>query len=187
VEARSLSLAAEVLLLSIDPGDGGLLAERRRVKRAVGAAGGSLDDALAELEQAGLVRGSLGLLGDRVALVDRAPAGVRFRALQQAIRDDTLEGDREWDLFVLLAQSGVLARRLPRNERRAAASRLRKLDRMLEETPAGPSAVWPLIAAREFTAVSDGDGLKKTGLLDPGGRDYDDSGGGGQDFSHGAL
>jgi hypothetical protein len=126
---EALSLSAEFLLLSIDPGDGGLIGDKKRVLRAVRAAGGTPDSALAELKEEGLVRGGLGRLGARVELVDRTPPGRRYRAIEQAIRDDTLGDERDKELFVLLSWSGVMARRLPKHERRTAASRLRHVAR----------------------------------------------------------
>ena len=82
MEQHRLSLAGQVLLLSIDPTAGGLLVRKRRLKRALSAAGASYRDALSELEGAGLVTG-----GRRPRLIDRAPAGARLRALQDAIRE----------------------------------------------------------------------------------------------------
>ena len=128
-------MSAEVLLLSIDPGHGGLIGQKKRVLAAVRKAGGTPDSALDELKQDGLVRGGLGLLGGRVELVDRAPAARRFRELQEAIRADSLADGRDTELFVLLAWSGVLAQRLPKHERRTAANRLRRVDgELLEES-----------------------------------------------------
>lgn len=124
---EALSLSAECLLLSIDPGGGGLIGDKKRVLRAVRAAGGTPDSALAELKEERLVRGGVGWFGARLKLVDRAPPGRRFRAIEQAVRDDTLTDERDQELFVLLSWSGVVARRLPKHERRTAASRLRHL------------------------------------------------------------
>ena len=126
---EALSLSAEFLLLSIDPGDGGLIGDKKRVLRAVRAAGGTPDSALAELKAEGLVRGGLGRIGRRVELVDRAPPGRRYRAIEQAVREDTLADERDRELFVLLAWSGVMARRLPKHGRRTAGNRLRHVVR----------------------------------------------------------
>jgi hypothetical protein len=176
---EALSLSAETLLLSIDPGGGGLLGDKKRVLRSVRAAGGTPGSALDELKEEGLAQGGLGLLGGRVQLVDRAPPARRFRELQEAIKADALSNQRDVDVFLLLASSGVLARRLPRADRRAAASRLRRLAHAPADAPeaAAPSAV---VAGLLVTGDA-GDLLHNSGLIGSGlGPDYDT--GGGTDF-----
>jgi hypothetical protein len=189
-----LSLPAEVLLLSIDPGDGGLVVNsRRRLRKSLKAAGGSYRGALRELRDAGLVAGRR-----NPKLTDRGPAGTRFRTLWQAADADTLSEPRDIELFILLGWSGVLASRLPREDRRVAAIRLRKLGRELADTPViggdkaiegGAMTVSPLIVALDRASDGDpgdpnwlvvGSGLEH-GLPAPG-----DSGTGGADFSTGA-
>ena len=174
MEERSLSLAAEVLLLSIDPADGGLLVRRRRLKKALAAAGGSYRAALAELRDAGVAGG-----GRSPVLIDRAPAGARFRRLQDAIREDDFADSDEFELFLLLAWTGVLARRLAADDRRRAARRLNP-QRM---------TVSPIVAALVLTGSLTGSGLTDrselvdaSGLLDGVGTGAD-SGAGGADFS----
>lgn len=126
-----LSLPAETLLLSIDPGDGGLLIKRRRAREAVRAAAtveggrGSLRRATRELADAGLVevRG----LRRRLRLTDRAAPARRFNAIKRASMSGEFPAERDQQLFVLLAGSGVLARRMNRDERRRARRRLSAL------------------------------------------------------------
>jgi hypothetical protein len=95
----------------------------------------ALRDALHELERLGLIerRG----LGRRPHLVDRAPAGRRFRQLVHALCEGEIEHARDRELALLLACSGVLGRRLSKGERRIAARHLRPLAQAaeLEWTP----------------------------------------------------
>ena len=166
---EALSLSAEFLLLSIDPGDGGLIGDRKRVLRAVRAAGGTPDSALAELKDEALVRGGLRRLGARVQLVDRAPPARRFRAIEEAVREDTLTDERDQELFVLLSWSGVMARRLPKHERRTAAARLRHL--------AGTSTIAGVLVRGDGGELLDESDLTGAGLA----TDFDS--GSGSDFS----
>lgn len=135
----TLSMPARLLLLAIDPADGGVLAKSpRRLRRALayatiaddggpaGRVGGrrALRSARTELAAAGLAerRGPR----RRLHLVDRPYAARAFndvRAYEPGC--ESHESDRV--LFVLLAWSGVLRRRLPRGERRLALRRLRAL------------------------------------------------------------
>jgi hypothetical protein len=115
------------------------------------------------------VRGGLGWLGSRVQLVDRAPPGRRFRAIEEAVREDTLSEERDRELFVLLSWSGVMARRLPKHERRTAASRLRHLART--------SPVAGVLVGGDGGELLDESELTGAGLS----TDYDTGGGG--DFS----
>jgi len=133
--APVLSLPAKLLLLSIDPADGGLLAKSpRRLRRALvhaataegaraGRGGGrsALRGARAELQAAGLVerRGALG----RLHLLDRGWATRTFNHVR-GCEPSCAEHERDQILFVLLAWSGVLRRRLSRDERRVALRRL---------------------------------------------------------------
>jgi len=190
VKGRSLSLAAEVLLLSIDPAGGGLLVKRRRrrrLRRAVNAAGATLSDALDELREAGLVRGSLGPFGGRLELVDRGPAGQRFRELKDAMHHHRLGHEHDKQLFVLLAWTGVLARRLNRSERRVAVLRLRKLGRSLADAPregaVSSAAITALVFAGGGDSFDTGSLVDSSGLDSGGGGDGGDFGGG--DFGGG--
>ncbi len=133
------SLPAELLLLAIDPADGGVLAKSpRRLRRALAYAAvaqpggparprgghGSLRSARAELLAAGLAecRGPR----RRLHLVDRAHAARLFNHVR-ACEPDCQSHERHRSLYVLLAWSGVLRRRLSRGERRLALRRLRAI------------------------------------------------------------
>jgi hypothetical protein len=127
-----LSLPAELVLLAIDPKRGGLLPrKRRRFRQALGVAEGggrgrgARRRALRELRRAGLAarRG----VPRRVRLLDPADAGRRFARLRTAINEGEAEDQRDWVLLVLLAYSGLLAGRLSKSERRAAARMLRRV------------------------------------------------------------
>ncbi len=178
---EKLSLPAEVLLLSIDPADGGLLVRRRRhrrrLRKALKAAGSSWGEALGELETAGLVRRT-GPLGRRLELIDRAPGGRRFRELRDLIRKDKLTKPRDVELFVILAWTGVLARRLPRQERRVASSRARRLG----STMAGADAARTMPAIADLGLAGAGGGFgsfDSGGMLDGSGLDGGAGGDGG--------
>jgi hypothetical protein len=139
-EPGQLSLAAELLLLSIDPAHGGLLPgrRRRRLRKALGVAR-RVDDpgardlgflgwtagraARRELVTGGLVEPKLLLRNLR--LTELRPAGPRFRALWRCIEEDELSSRRDRDLAVLLASSGVLAERLTSHQRWIAWRRLK--------------------------------------------------------------
>jgi hypothetical protein len=137
-----ISLAAELLLLAIDPEKGGLLPRRRRrFRRALAATHGSAGrgrrlpgagrracrHAARELEGLGLVerRRPVG----RLRLADRTLAAKRFQPIRRGLVDDDIRDPRTLDLALLLAWTGLLGHRLTRNERRMAARRLRKLVR----------------------------------------------------------
>ncbi len=130
----ALSLPAEVLLLSIDPAEGGLLPHRRRrLRKALGLASrgsadagpGSGGTAIEELEAAGIAarRG----LRRRLEVIDRRAAGASWRRLTAAISAGEEPGVRDGELILLLAWTGVLSHRLSRYERRLAARHLRRL------------------------------------------------------------
>ena len=142
--AGDLSLGAELLLLSVDPAKGGLFPHRRRrLRRALRGAGGQSGrrarrEALRELELAGLIEPHR--LGSRLRLADRAQAAQRFNRVRRCLRDDDFADPHDRALVVLLAWTGVLARRLSRDERRVALRRLRVLSRspMLVAAGGGP-------------------------------------------------
>ncbi len=114
--AHGLSRSAELLLLAIDPADGGLFAcRRRRLRRALGGMRG----ARKELEGAGLA--------DGMRLLDRAVAAERFRQVRRCVVEGDCAGERERELAVLLGWSGVLAARLSKNEQKRARRRLKQL------------------------------------------------------------
>jgi hypothetical protein len=79
--------------------------------------------ARAELEQAGLVA-TTGVRR-RLRVLDAPRAAERFHRLRRCIRDDEFPQQRDRELLLLLAWSGVLARRLSREERKIALRRLR--------------------------------------------------------------
>jgi hypothetical protein len=137
-EAR-LSLAAELLWLSINPSHGGLLAPKpRRLRRALAAARAS-DEAAGsvgpgrgrhaagaarrELVAAGLVKP--GRLLRNIELTDRAPAGRRFRALWERVEAKQPLDERDGQLALLLASAGVLTARLSPHDREIAWRRLK--------------------------------------------------------------
>lgn len=80
-------------------------------------------EAVRELERLGLVQPKRAL--GRLRLADGARAAKRSDELLRGIREDDLSDSRDKELFLLLAGSGVLARRLTDEERRLAARRLR--------------------------------------------------------------
>jgi hypothetical protein len=122
-----------MLLLAIDPGDGGLLPRSgRRFRRALvatresgsgfpGAARRAQRAAAGELSAAGL------LTPDDLQLADRSRAAARFRTVSRCLEQPGGATHRAWELLVLLAWSGVLAERLNKDERRMAERRLRAL------------------------------------------------------------
>jgi len=73
-----------------------------------------------ELHDAGLIAGGL-------RLSDRGPVAERFRRIRHCLLEDDFADDRERELAVLLAWSGVLAARLSKQEQRVARRRLKEL------------------------------------------------------------
>lgn len=140
---ENLSLSAELLLLAIDPGLGGLVPHNRgRFRRALARTRASdtgarqwrwraQREALQELERAGLLQ-PRGAFGGRVQLADRRRAVTRFNRLRKCLDEDNLSEPRDRELALLLAWTGVLQHRLSRDERRIAARRIRKLARTVE-------------------------------------------------------
>lgn len=183
------SLPAELLLLAIDPVDGGVLAKsRRRLRRALayaaiadgsGPAGPlrghrALRSARAEL----LAQGLAERRGRRLRLVDRTHAARLFNHVR-GCEAGCESHERHRSLFVLLAWSGVLRRRLSRGERRLALRRLRGIvppphgDR--QGALQGLGALGTVAAFASFDIVGDS-GL---GLGDFGGAGGGGGGGGG--------
>ena len=120
----SLSLPAELLLLSFDPGTRRPYRVRRgRLDVALAAAeaggtGGSRmalrlrgrgarSRALAELQAAGLAEP-----GRKPVLADRAALARRYERLAAGMRTGTFEDERDRTLVLLLASTGALAQRL---------------------------------------------------------------------------
>ena len=156
-----LSLGAELLLLSVDPGQGGLLGKRRRIRKALRAAGRSRRQALAELHAAGLVERDRPL--GRQRLANRAEAGARFRRLRDALSEGRLDDGhadegRERDLAMLLAWTGALGARLLAHERRVAGRRIRALAqsaRQAHEVPPASHVLPPVILALGLAATDE--------------------------------
>ena len=153
-----LSLGAELLLLSIDPEDGGLLPRRKsRFRRAVGGR----RRAAAELKAAGLAEARLG----RLRLADRTLAVRRFKRLHGLLRDGELSEPRDRELVLLLTWTGVLASRLSKEERRIAARRVAELARMpvlvdaQSRAPARSGDLEVLAAALREVEAGDAGGL----------------------------
>lgn len=136
---QQLSLAAELLWLSIKPSHGGLFARKpRRLRRALAAAHASDERARPlgfgrgwraagaarrELVAAGLV--APGRMLRNLELTDRAPAGRRFRALWERMEAKEPLDERDGQLAVLLASAGVLTARLSPHDREIAWRRLK--------------------------------------------------------------
>jgi uncharacterized membrane protein YgcG len=134
-----ISLTGRLLLFSIDPGRGGMLdVHDRRFRRALVAAhrGGGRPllwhartarrAAQRELEAAGLLERG------RLRLADRARTMQLFNGLWRRIERDELDDPGDRELVVLLAWTGVLRRRLVKDERQLA---LRRIRRIVSEPP----------------------------------------------------
>jgi hypothetical protein len=169
-----LSLPAEVLLLSIDPADGGLAAPRGRVREALTVAdgverGGARPARLsgrvyrrarAELVAAGLVKRD-GFLGRTLVLTDRRPAAERFHAVRRCVRDNDFPSERDGELLVLLAWAGALGGRMSRDERRLVARRLKAMEPTAALAAVAAAASVDLYSEARIAAVELGGG--KTG------------------------
>ena len=134
---QDLSLTAEVLLLAIDPGPGGLFRhDGRRFRKLLaathrsdtgrgaglpGAGGRARRAAVRELEDAGLLKPG------QLELADRAWPSERFRQVQNCIEDGGVVESRDCELLLALAWSGVLIHRLGRHQRRVARRQLKLL------------------------------------------------------------
>jgi len=187
----SVSLMAEVLLLAIEPGQGGLLVKPRKLRPALRAATeveggrrggrGALREARRELTDAGLIeRGPL----RRVRLADRTAAVRRFNTLQRAAATGDFADERDQQLFVLLAGCGVLARRFNRDERRLARRRLGSLipaPNASGDTHAQTTTGMALLMGAGFGYfdAGHGGGFGDGGDGGGGGGGFDGSGGGG--------
>ncbi len=154
LSAKDLSLSAELLLLAIDPTEGGLfphhsrrfrkaLAHAHRADRGDATTGplgrrtGPRREAVRELERAGLVERRW--VFGRLRLADQE-ARRRFHQLVRCLRDDDLTDPRDRVLLLLLAGSGVLAHRLSYEECRLAARQLRTLVRSHQKASLVPPA-----------------------------------------------
>lgn len=143
-QPMGLSLAAELLLLSIDGTRGGLLPHRRtRLLRSLAVAarpeaGHGVASSLRglrvrraaaqELQAAGLVRGR-GIVS-RLQIADKSATGVRVRGLLEAVSANEDPTPRIAALMLFLSWMGVLGQRLSRHERRHAARHLRRLSKV---------------------------------------------------------
>ena len=139
VTSGEVSLSAELLLLAVDPGDGGLLPHsRRRLRKALAAtreSGHALPGAGRRAHRAAmdeLARAEL-LEPGELRLADRPRASARFRTVCRCLEDPYEADPRAWELLVLLAWSGVLAPRLSKDDRRVAERRLRSLLRSADD------------------------------------------------------
>jgi hypothetical protein len=199
-----LSLGAELLMLAVDPTDGGLLPHnRRRLLKALaaaddGAGGGRLAGrrarrrALDELRAASVVDDAGALR--RARLTDPARARRRFADLVRGMTENELNDGRDRELLLLLAWIGALAGRLSKSERRLAARRLHAWGQAADEAlqpeggaPQPSSDAYGAIAALGgMTALSvaayDGFGPTDSGAAHGGGHDggagHDHGGGG---------
>lgn len=147
ISRDDVSLTAELFLLAVDPGDGGLVPHaRRRLRNALaatrgtgcvlpGAAWRARRAAKDELARAGLI----GMRGLR--LTDRPRAAAHLRQVRACFQEPRLAEPRDLELLVLLAWSGVLQHRLNKDERRVANRRVRELLRSAEDGRWGLSGV----------------------------------------------
>lgn len=176
---RGLSLKAEVLLLAIDPGDGGLLTTGRKLGKAValaaaaegggGSARAATRAAREELVDAGLIERHRPLRPLR--LKDRLEPARRFNAVQRSVTTGEFADARNEEVFVLLAGCGALAQRMGRDQRRLARRRLRSL---IPEPNASGTAASPGVGALALF------GAAGFGVFDAAGTsDFDATGGGG--------
>jgi hypothetical protein len=125
------SPAATLFLIAIDPKTGRLVQRRRlRFRRALRRAGGSRRRAVRELRRLGLVARSP--VPGRHPLVPGSKAGAPFARLRRGI-ETGFEHPQDATVFVLLAWSGVLRRRLTRSELWHARHRLRQLNGLRED------------------------------------------------------
>ncbi len=193
-----LSLAAETLLLAIDPAHGGLLGRRRRVRKALarayradprpernrpGVRGRAAGRARRELWDAGLIERGRALRGLRLA--DSRPAARRFQRLRACLRDDDFPEARDCELAVLLAWSAVLPQRLSRDEWRVAVRRLRKLVAVPSARQVALSGRQPMtegvLALGLVGSLASTDWLSDVSAESGGGQAGFDTGGGGSD------
>jgi hypothetical protein len=129
-----LSAAAELFLIAIDPNTGRLVKRRRRrFRKALRASkpatpAGSLlpgRAAVRELKAHGFVESSF--LPGHFPVVPGSGYGASLARLRRGMVSGSFGDVRDLRLFALLAWTGVLAQRLDRSDRKAAARRIRKL------------------------------------------------------------
>ena len=190
----SLSLPAELLLLSFDPATRQLYDVRRgRLEIALASAesggeGQSLRAlrrsgrgvrrrALAELQAAGLAEP-----GRKPVLADRAALARRYERLAAGMRTNTFADDRDRTLVVLLASTGALAQRLRGRDPQWYKRLVTAL--VPEENPVGssfalPASVIVLALAADLAVDAGYDGGGSGG--DGGGLDMAELSGGGGD------
>jgi hypothetical protein len=200
-----LSLAAELLLLSFDPGTRALLPTRRgRLEHALGAA--DVEDAgdpeesstralrrrgrrarrraLAELRAARLVEP-----GRQPQLADRAALARHFERLQGCLRANRFPEERDRVLVLLLTSTGALGRRLRGRDPRWFERVVGGL--VPEPSPTSRSTIPPslvaLAIAVDFLALAPEAGAQLEGFDGGLGGDFSDDGGwdggGGGDWS----
>jgi hypothetical protein len=128
-----LSLAAELLIVAIDPRRGGLLRRRRRhFRRALAVASGYRRTPLAgwrarrgahrELRAAGLLAPDS--TARRPRLADRKARAEVLRRVRRCVLDSSAGELRDRELLPLMAWSGLLVPWLTRDERRLALRRI---------------------------------------------------------------
>jgi hypothetical protein len=133
--APELSLAAELFLIAIDPATGRLVKRRRRrfrkaLARSYGASwpGGATRArraAIKELRAVGYIERSF--VPAHYPVVSGSGAYRPLGRLRRCIIESGFQERQDLELFVLLAWTGVLARRLERSERSTARRRLKSL------------------------------------------------------------
>lgn len=189
------SLAAELLLVAIDPNRGGLLPRRgRRFRRALAGAQGfariaplagwrARRRAHGELARAGLLAPDS--TASRPRLADREARTSVLRRVRRCVRDEAAGEPRDRELLLLMAWSGLLSEWLTRDERRLALRRLH--DGPAPQTHGiaalgfvGMDATAELFAEAGFGDFGGGEaaGLEPGGASEGGGGG--DGGGGGQ-------
>jgi hypothetical protein len=147
----SLSLAAELLLVAIDPTRGGCLRRRRRHFRgALAVASGLRRTPLAgwrarrraqrELRTAGLLAPDS--TARRPRLVDREARTEVLRRVRRCVRDSAAGEPRDRELLALMAWSGLLVPWLTRDERRLALRRIQDSEAPVSEVVARLGSVF---------------------------------------------
>jgi hypothetical protein len=191
-----LSLAAELLLLSFDPGTRELFPTRRgRLEHALGAA--DVEDAgdheessaralrrrgrrareraLAELRAAGLVEP-----GRKPVLADRTVLARHYERLQGCLRANRFPEERDRVLVLLLTSTGALGRRLrgrdPRWFERVVGGLVPEPNPT--SSPAIPASIVALAIAVDFLALAPDAGAQLEGFEGGLGGDFSDGGGG---------
>jgi hypothetical protein len=184
-----LSAGAELLLVAIDPVDGGLLRRRRRrFRRALAAADGHARGiplagwrarrrAHDELERAGLLDPASTARHPRLA--DRHARKAVLQRVRRCVTERTADEPRDRELLYMMAWSGLLTSWLSRDERRLALRRLHGGRAPMSEGVAALGAAGVLATEELFAEAGFGDfGGGDAAGLEPGGAS--EGGGAGQ-------